>query len=110
MPSMDRVQVVPGKVRIFAVEAVSTGWTRLPKIPGGTYTVTLKHRGTNTAAIWLADHSTNPVPSALDYLIWDTTEGLLFIEAGNLDQIYVMAASGTQIVEIIAQQGLLGTE
>lgn len=103
MPNYDRVQVLPGTLRILAVE-LTTNWQQLPTIPGGTYTMILKHRGGNTAAIYLADHAT-PAPGGLDRMEWATTEGILFIEAENLGLLYARAASGTQTLEIIAQAG-----
>lgn len=105
MPAFDRVQLVPGKLRIFAVE-LTTEWERLPGIPEGTYTVILRHRTGNTAAIYFADHDT-PAPGGLDRVEWGSGDGTLYLEAANVDQLYARAASDTQTLEIIAQQGQL---
>lgn len=106
MPAFDRVQVLPGTPRIFAIQ-LTTAWVRLPRIPEGTYTVTLKHRAGNTAAIYLADHD-SPAPGGLDRMEWASTEGILFIESANVNLLYARAASGTQVLEIIAQKGQIG--
>lgn len=102
----DRVQLVPGRPRIFAVQ-VTTTWTALPAIPGNTYTVLLKHRASNTAAIYVADHIT-PTPGGLDRIEFAVTDGVLPFECDNTSRLYVRSASGTQVLEISAQMGQLG--
>lgn len=93
----------PGRPRILAVQ-VTTGWNALPSVPEGTYTVLLRHRGTNTAKIYLADKGT-PAPGGLDRVEWDKSEGPIYIEAANLQFFFARSETGTQILEIIAQKG-----